>query len=144
MAATPVRRPSALLLAALTLLLAVIDGILAMIGMMVWTTYRRGNLSAAEAATFSLAGASALIGAAIVVLAAIALARHNQGLARLSSGLAWLRVAAVLIAILVLVLRLGSDAVAGTLATFGAILAIGDTLLAVFISGVAKRRTLQG
>jgi len=134
------------LLAALAGIMILVDGVLVAIGVLVWGAQRNGNLTASEAATFTLLGASAAVGAVVMLLAAIALARgrRGHGTARLASGLAWMRVAAVLIALVVIAISLGGAAIAGSFETFGAVVAVVEASLALVVTGTAVRRTSHG
>ena len=134
------------LLASLTGILVVADGGLAALGWTVWSAERRGDLSGPEAATFILLGASAVLGALVMLIALIALARGvpGHGAARTASALAWLRMAGVFIALIAITIRLGVSAIAGVLETFGAIIAVADALIALIVTGVAVRRTRHG
>jgi len=134
------------LLAALAAIMILADGLLAAIGVLVFNAQRNGNLTAPEAATFILLGASAAVGTVVMLLAAIAFARgpRGRGAARLASGLAWLRLAGVLIAIAVIAVWLGSSAIAGSFETFGAAIAAAEAALALVVTGAAVRRTNQG
>jgi hypothetical protein len=135
-----------LVLASLTGILVVADGVLAAIGWMVWSAQRRGNLSGPEAATFILVGASAAVGAVALLLALIAVTRGSRGhrAARFASALAWLRLAGVIIALIAMAIRLGISAIAGPFETFGAVVAVADALFALIVTGVAVRRTGHG
>ena len=133
-------------LASLTGILALIDGGLAAIGLLVFNAHRDGHLTAAEAATFTLLGASAAVGAAIMLLAVAALARGSRGhgLARLAAGIAWLRLAGVIIALVAIATAFGTAAIVGTFETFGALVAVADAVLALIVTGIAVRRTRHG
>jgi len=146
MTSAPIAGRGSPLLATLAGLMIVIDGALAGIGLLVLKGLRNGNLTASEAATFILLGASAAVGMVVMLLAAIAFARgpRGRGAARLASGLGGLRVAAVLIALVVIAIRLGGSALAGSFETFGAVLAVGEASLALIVTGAAVRRTGGG
>lgn len=133
-------------LASLTGILVLADAGLAALGATVWNAQRHGNLTGGEAATFMLLGASAALGAVVYLFTLIALARGAQGrgLARFVSRLAWLRTAAVIITLIAFVILIGISAIAGALETFGAVLAVLDALAAVYVTGVAVRRTSRG
>jgi hypothetical protein len=135
-----------LALASLTGVLILADGAFAAIALIVRNVYRDGNLTRTESATFILLGASALIGIVILFLALIAFARGGRGLgtAKLASALAWLRLAAVIIAIAVIAIRLGNAAVVGLFETFGALLAVGDAIVALVVASVAMGRARHG
>lgn len=135
-----------LLLAALTGILVLADGGLVGLGLMVWNAQRRGNLTGTEAATFTLLGASAAVGAVVLLLALIALARgaRGRGVARLASMLAWLRAAGVIIVLMAIAIRLGGSAIAGVFEMSGAVVAVADSVGALLVTGVAARRTRQG
>lgn len=145
-ATPPGGRRRSIALASLTGVLILVDGALLSIGLLVASGHRRGSLSGAEAATFILVGVSAAIGMAVLLLGMIAFARgsRGQGIAKLASALAWLRMAGVLIALPVIVNSLGISAIAGPFETFGAAMAVFDALIAVFVTSVAKRRTRHG
>jgi hypothetical protein len=146
MTRTPAAGRGSPLLAALTGVVILADGALVGIGVLVLQGYRNGNLTTSEAATFLLMGASAALGAVVMLLAAIAFTRGPRGcgMARLASGLAWLRVLVVLIALAVVAVRLGVSAVAGSFETFGAVIALADASFAVIVTGAAVRRTGSG
>ena len=143
-AARPPRQGS-LLLASLTGILVLADVGLAAIGLLVWNAQRRGDLTAAEAATFTLLGASAAAGAVVLLLALIALVRgpRGHGIARLAAGLAWLRLAAVIVTLAVIAIRLGGAAIAGTFATFGAVVTVAEAVIVLIVTGAALRRTVS-
>lgn len=134
------------LLATLAAIMVVADGMLVAIGVLVLNAQRDGNLTGSEAATFLLMGASAAVGAVLMLLAAIALARgdRGRGTARLASGLAWLRVLAVPVALVVIVIRLGGSALGGSFEMSGAVVALVDAFFAVVVTGAAVRRTGGG
>jgi hypothetical protein len=133
-------------LASMTGLLVLADAGLTAIGLLVWNAQRGGHLTGAEAATFILLGASAAVGVVVLALATVALARRTRGyeLARVASGLAWLRVAGVVVALAAIAIGLGLSAIAGLFQTFGAAVTLIDAFAAVFVTGVAVRRTRQG
>ena len=135
--------PDPLALAMLTGILALTDGALAGIGLVVANARRQGHLSTAEAATFLLVGASAAIGVMILLLTLIALSRgaHGHAIAQLASVLAWLRLPCVIIALPVLALSFGFAAVSGVLQTAGAAVAVADALPTLVVTGVLLRRT---
>jgi len=146
MTTPPAERGGSPVLASLTGILVLADAGLAALGVTVWNAHRHGHLTGAEAATFMLLGASAAIGAVVYLFTLIALARgtHGRGLARLASRLAWLRTAGVVIALIAFVILIGVSAIAGALETFGIVLAVLDALAAVYVTGVAVRRTRGG
>lgn len=146
MAARGTDAPRRVALASLTGVLALVDGGFAAIGLLVWNGHRTGHLSTAEAATFILFGVSAAIGAIIMALALIALARglRGRGPARLSAALAWLRLAAVIVALVAIAAAFGATAIVGALQTFGAVVAVADPILALIVTGIAVRRTRHG
>ena len=146
MAAQATDRPGRVAMASLTGILALIDGGLAAIGLLVWTAHHNGHLTAAEAATFTLLGASAAVGTVIMLLALVALARGpaGHGIARLAGGIAWLRLAGVIIALTAIATELGTAAIIGQFATFGAVVAVTDAVLALIVTGIALRRTRHG
>jgi hypothetical protein len=61
-----------------------------------------------------------------------------------ASGLAWVRVAGVVVALAAIAIGLGLSAIAGLFQTFGAAVTLIDAFAAVFVTGVAARRTRQG
>ncbi|MCU7723852.1 hypothetical protein ODJ79_09015 [Actinoplanes sp. KI2] len=133
-------------LASLTGVLALVDGGFAAIGLLVFNAHRSGHLSAAEAATFTLFGASAAVGAVVMLLAATALARgpRGHGIARVASGVAWLRLAGVIITLVAIATAFGSSAIIGMFETVGAVVAVADAVFALLITGIALRRTRHG
>jgi hypothetical protein len=146
MTSRPVERRGSPALAALTGILVLADAGLAALGATVWNAQRHGHLTGAEAATFILLGASAALGAVVYLITLIALARgaRGSGLARLASRLAWLRTAGVIITLIAFVILISISAIAGALETFGAVLAVLDSLTAAYVTGVAVRRTGRG
>jgi hypothetical protein len=143
---TPLRGSGSPLLAALAAMMIVLDGLLIGIGVLVFSAQRNGNLTASEAATFVLLGASGAVGAVVMLLATIAFARGLRGrtAARSASGLAWLRILAILIALAVIGIWLGSSALFGDFETFGAVITVVEALLALIVTGAASRRTRRG
>lgn len=133
-------------MATLTAVLILADGALAAIGVMVFTAHRDGHLTAQEAATFTVLGVSAALGTVVMLLAAIAFARGTRGraVARSASGLAWLRLAGVLIAVMVIAIQLGSTAITGYFQAFGAVMAVAEASLALIVTRAAVRRTRHG
>src|SRR4051812_2519724 len=75
----PAPRIEPLPLAILTGILAMADGGLTAIALLVANARREGDLSAAEAATFLLVGVSAAAGVIVLILALIALSRGRAG-----------------------------------------------------------------
>ncbi|GID32470.1 hypothetical protein [Paractinoplanes brasiliensis] len=140
MSSNPARRGNSAL-SALTGLMALADAGLALLGLLIWNAYRRDNLTGSEAATFTLLGVSAAVGALILLTAAIGLARHSQGATRLATALAGLRTAAVVVALAVIAIQIGGSALAGLLETTGALVALFDALIALWVTAVAARRT---
>ncbi|MDY7087735.1 MAG: hypothetical protein SYR96_21840 [Actinomycetota bacterium] len=140
MSSNPARRGNSAL-AALTGLMALADAGLALLGLLIWNAYRRDNLTGSEAATFTLLGVSAAIGTLILLTAAIGLARHSQGATRLATTLAGFRTAAIVGALAVIAIQIGSSALAGLLETTGAVVAVFDALIALWVTAVAARRT---
>jgi hypothetical protein len=138
----PVSRTGNPLLAAVAGVVALADAILAVLGVTAWWSYRDGALTAEQAAPFAVMGASAAAGAVLALLAMIALVRGRRGagLARAAVNLTWLRLGAVLIALIVVTLTAGVSA-AGA---FAMVLAVGDALGGFVVTGVAARRTRDG
>ena len=134
------------LLAALAGVMILLDGALAAIGALVWNAWRDGHLSSSEAATFTVLGVSGAVGMVVMLLAAIAFARGPRGrtAARSASGLAWLRILAVLLALAVIGIRLGGSALFGSFESFGAVFAVVEAFLALVVTGAATRRTRGG
>jgi hypothetical protein len=146
MAANPTGPGGRVALASLTGILALVDGGFAAIGLLVFNAHRTGHLSTAEAATFTLLGAGAAVGAIIMLLALIAFARgtRGHGIARITAGMAWLRLAAVIIALVAIAAAFGTTAIVGAFQTFGAAVAVADAILALIVTGIAVRRTRHG
>lgn len=140
MSRSPARRGNSAL-AALTGLMALADAGLALLGLLVWNAYRGDHLTGSEAATFTLLGVSAAIGALILLTAAFGLARNSQGITRLATTLAGLRVAAVAVALAVIAIQIGGSALAGVLETTGAVVAVFETLITLWVAAIAARRT---
>jgi hypothetical protein len=139
----PAPRIEPLPLAILTGILAMADGGLTAIALLVANARREGNLSAAEAATFLLVGVSAAAGVIVLILALIALSRGRDGraVAQLASVIAWLRLPCVIVALPVLALSFGFSALSGVLQTTGAAVAVADALPALVVTSVALRHT---
>jgi hypothetical protein len=137
---------SRLALSVLTGVLVLADGALAALGVLVWDARRRGNLTESEAATSIVLGASAAAGALLLLIALIGLARGVRGhpAAQIASVLAWLRLAVVLVAPMVVAILLGLSAVAGVLETSAVVVAVVDALIGLLVTGVAVRRTRHG
>jgi hypothetical protein len=146
MSSAPVAGRGNPLLAALTATVILLDGALVTIGVQILHGWRNGNLTTQEAATFLLVGASAAVGAMVMLLATIALVRgpRGHGTALLASGLAWTRLGAVLIALAVIAIQLGTAATDGSFQTFGAVIAVVEASLALIATSVAVRRTRRG
>ncbi|MFI7602478.1 hypothetical protein [Actinoplanes sp. NPDC049681] len=144
---TPSARPrSSIGLAALTGLLFLVEGALAAIGLLVTSGYRRGNLTGSDAATLLLVGACAAVGMVVWLLVLVALARGSRGhtIAKAASVLGWLRFAGVIVTLVVIAVALGISAVAGLTETFGAVVAVLDALIGMFLASVSERRTRHG
>jgi hypothetical protein len=133
-------------LAALTGILVLADCGLAALGWMILAAERRGDLTRPESATFILVGASAVLGAVVMLIALVALARGPSGhrAARTAAALAWLRTAGRVIALVAVTIWLGAPAIAGLLPTPGAVIALIDAVIALIVTGVAERRTRHG
>ncbi len=129
------------MLAALTALLVLADAGLVVVGLLVWNAYRRDDLTGSEAATFVLLGASAAVGVLVLLTAALGFARGEHSAARWAGVLARLRAGAVAVALVVVAIQLGATALAGLLETTGAIVAVVDAAVALWVTGVAARRT---
>jgi hypothetical protein len=134
-----VRRRAALTI--LTILLVLAEAAFVSLARLVWSEHRRGHFTTHEAATFVLLGVSAVAGAVILLLAAAAFARGRPAPARLAFSLAWLRVIAVLVTLVVFAAALGASSVAGMLPTGGALIALFDAALGVYIASAATRST---
>jgi hypothetical protein len=143
MTSSPAGRGSSLTLASLTGVLVLADACLAALGLLVWNAQRTGGLTDPEARIVVLLGASAAAGAGLLLLCLAALARggRGHGLARFASGLAWCRLATVIIAPVAVALSLGLSAVSGLPEAVGAAVAVLDALLALIVAGAAARRT---
>ncbi|GIF01585.1 hypothetical protein [Paractinoplanes rishiriensis] len=130
------------LLAVLSAILLLADAGLAALGMLVFNSHQRGNLTDDEAATFLLLGVSAAAGTVIFFLTAVAFALpRGRRVARIAAVLAWLRTAGVLIAVAATVTSFGASAIIGAFETVGLILTAADTLAALIVTGIAVRRT---
>ncbi|BEL01932.1 hypothetical protein Q0Z83_001230 [Actinoplanes sichuanensis] len=142
MTATSTNHSGNTLLAVLGIVAALADGMLAALGALAWEAYQDGAFTAAEAGPFIVMGVSGAVGAVIGLLAMIALLRggHGRGLARATCELTWLRVGAVVIALLVLALVVGVAA-AGV---FGMVLAVGDACGGLVVTRVAARQSSDG
>jgi hypothetical protein len=139
----PAPRIDPLPLAILTGILAMADGGLTAIALLVANAHRQGNLTTSEAATFILVGTSAAAGVVVLVLALVALSRGRAGrpVAQLASVLAWLRLPCVILALPVIALSFGFSALSGVLQTTGAAVAVADALPALVVTSVALRHT---
>ncbi|XVU26483.1 hypothetical protein ACQPZJ_05355 [Actinoplanes sp. CA-054009] len=139
MTTSPIRRGRSAGLAVLTGVVIAADLMLAAIG------YLAGTLNDdAKGATMVLAGVSALVGAAVLVLVAVAFAGGSARLARLAAGLMWLRLIGVLVTLTVFAFRPGYVAMAGVLAVVGVVLALVDAVSGLVVAGSARRRTTRG
>ncbi len=143
MTGPPPGRGSDLATACLTGVLILVDAGLAALGLLVWDGRQRGNLTGPKSATFILLGASAAVGAVLLLLTLVALARgrHGYGMARFAAGLAWLRVATVVLAVVAIAVTRGLPAFAGLLPAVGASVAGFDAVMALVVASVAVRRT---
>jgi hypothetical protein len=143
MSSAPVAGRRNPLLATLAAIMILADGALVAICVLILHGWRNGNLTTQEAATWLLLGASSAVGAVVMLLATIALARgpRGHGTARLASGLGWTRFLAVFVALAVIAIRLGIAAIAGSFQTFGAVTAVVTAAFTLIVTGVAVRRT---
>ncbi|GAA0488556.1 hypothetical protein Ade02nite_72460 [Paractinoplanes deccanensis] len=139
MTTSPIHRGRSAGSAVLTAVVIAGDVALAVISLLAWQLE-----GGAEAATFALAGISAVAGAVLLLFAVAGFARGAAGPARLSHALAWARFAAVLLVLTVFAVRPGPDALIGFPATFGAAVAVVDALAAVLVTRAAVRRTADG
>ena len=130
------------LLAAMMAVMVLADGVLAWLGAMAWQGHRNGMLTVGQAGPFAVMGVSAAVGALFALLAMIALLRGGRGhaLARGTLNLTWLRLGAVLVALVIVVLTVGVSA----MGILGMVLAVGDALAGFIVTGVAARRTRDG
>ncbi|GGN96449.1 hypothetical protein GCM10010112_87710 [Actinoplanes lobatus] len=142
MTAARTERPSNVLLAVMSAVVAFADGVLAVLGATAWLGYRDGGFSGAEAAPFIVMGVSAAVGGVLALLAMIAFlrGRRGQGLARALVNLAWLRLGAVVIALAVVALT-HSAATVAVFSMFGIAVAVGDAVGGLIVTGAALRRT---
>jgi hypothetical protein len=143
---SPVGRRRVVARAWLTGLLACCDvAVVAIIGL-VWAAQARGQVAAADVATFNLLGISAAVGVVIMVLAlaatiAVIRGRSGRGAAVAAWSLAWLRLVAVIVAVVAIAVVAGLGAVIGLVETFAAGLAVLDAAVAVAVAGTVRRLT---
>jgi hypothetical protein len=143
---SPVERRRVVVRAWLTGLLVCCDvAVVAIVGL-VWSAQARGQVTGAEVATLDLLGISAAVGVVILALAlaatvAVLRGRSGRGTAATAWLLAWLRLVAVLVAVVAIAVIAGLDAVIGLVETFAAGLAVLDAAVAVAVAGTARRLT---
>lgn len=144
MTAARTERGGNTLLAAVLIVVAVAEGVLVWLGWTAWQAYRGGNFTIEEAAPFCVMGGSAVAGVVLALLAVIVLlrGRRGRGLAGAAVVLARLRLGTVIVALVVVVLASSVVAsVTAMLPIFGIVLAIGDALGGLVVTGAAVRRT---
>lgn len=117
-------------LTAVTSVMALAEAGLALLDLLIWNAYRDNHVTSAEAATFTLLGASTAIGALILLIAAIGLASNDYGTVRLTTAMAGLRAAVVVVVLAVIAIQVGGSALVGLLETTGALVAVIDALIA--------------
>jgi hypothetical protein len=143
---SPVERRRVVVRAWLTGLLVCCDvAVVAIVGL-VWSAQARGQVSSADVATLDLLGISAAVGVVILAMAlaatvAVLRGRNGRGIAATAWSLAWLRLAAVLVALVAIAVVAGLGAVIGLVETFAAGLAVLDAAVAVAVAGTARRLT---
>jgi hypothetical protein len=127
------------------LLLCCDAAVVAIVGL-VWTAQARGQVAAAEVATLDLLGISAAVGVVVMagaLAATVAVSRGRSGrvAATGARALAWLRLAAVVVALAAIAVVAGLDALIGLVETFAAALAVLDAAVAVAVAGTVRRLT---
>jgi hypothetical protein len=141
---SPVERRRVVVRAWLTGLLVCCDvAVVAIVGL-VWSAQARGQVSGADVATLDLLGISAAVGVVILALAlaatiAVLRGRSGRTIAGTAWSLAWLRLVAVLVALVAIAVVAGLGAVIGLVETFAAGLAVLDAAVAVAVAGTARR-----
>jgi hypothetical protein len=141
---SPVERRRVVVRAWLTGLLVCCDvAVVAIVGL-VWSAQAHGQVSGADVATLDLLGISAAVGVVILAMALAATVtvlrgRSGRGIAATAWSLAWLRLAAVLVALVAIAVVAGLGAVIGLVETFAAGLAVLDAAVAVAVAGTARR-----
>ncbi|GIE82856.1 hypothetical protein Aph02nite_88060 [Actinoplanes philippinensis] len=130
-------------LAVLIVVAALAEGLVAGLGAMAWSDHRAGGFTTEEALPFVVAGVSAAAGVVFAVLAMIALlrGRSGRGLARAAVNLSWLRLGAVIIALATVALN---ASVTSAFPLVGMVLAVGDGIGGLVVTGAAARRTSDG
>lgn len=92
-----------------------------------------------DQAAFDLLAAGCVAGAVIAALALVAILARSRGLGGTALLLAWLRLAAVLVAVGVIAVRDGADAVIGPVETFAVAVAVIDGLAGLAAGHAANR-----
>ncbi|SNY28391.1 hypothetical protein [Paractinoplanes atraurantiacus] len=136
MTTSPIRGSRSIASAVLTAVVIAAELGLAAISYLGWTLNDN-----AKGVTFVLAGVSAVIGAALLVLVAVAFAGGSARLAGRAEGLMWLRLFGVLVTLTVFAFRPGWVAMAGAAAVVGAVIALADAAGGVVLARLALRRT---
>ncbi|MEU4157788.1 hypothetical protein [Actinoplanes sp. NPDC026670] len=146
MTATPAKRAGNAMLIIMIVVVALAECLLALLGAMAWQGRRDGGFTPEEAMPFTVMGLSAAVGVLLAMFAIVALLRgpRGQGLARVTAGLAWLRLGGVILALTVGALTFGVSAVAAAFPAFGVVLAVGDAIGGLVVAGAAVRRTRNG
>ncbi|MEV4276905.1 hypothetical protein [Actinoplanes xinjiangensis] len=146
MTAAQNRRAGNTLLVVMIVVVALAECLLALLGAMAWQGRRDGGFTPENAMPFTVMGASAAVGVLLAVSAMIALLRgpRGHGLARVTAGLAWLRLGGVILVLAVGALTFGASAVAAAFPVFGIVLAVGDAVGGLVVAGAAVRRTSGG
>jgi hypothetical protein len=119
--------------------------VVAIVGL-VWAAQARGQVAGAEVATLDLLGISAAVGVVVMIgalTATVAVLRGRSGRVAATGAwsLAWMRLAAVVVALVAIAVVAGLDAVIGLVETFAAALAVLDAAVAVVVAGTARRLT---
>jgi hypothetical protein len=130
------------------LLLCCDVAVVAIVGL-VWSAQARGQVADAGVATLDLLGVSAAVGVVVmigVLTATVAALRGRSGRVAATGAwsLAWLRLVAVIVALVAIAVVAGLGAVLGLVETFAAALAVLDAAVAVGVAGTARRLTGAG
>jgi hypothetical protein len=127
----------------LTLVLVLVDASLVTINSIMWSAYRAGDVTATEVAPFMVFAGSAALGGVVMLLAALALFRGTRGgrLAGAAVLLAGLRVAVIPVAVVIVVVTVGTSSVSGPSDIFLIVLSAFEAVVELMVARVAAART---
>jgi hypothetical protein len=127
----------------LTMVLVLVDAGLVAINSIMWSAYRDGEVTAAEVAPFVLFAGSAALGVVVMLLAAAALFRDVRGhhLAEVAVVLAGLRVVAIPVAVVAVIVTVGTSSVSGPSDIFLIVLSAFEAVVELMVARVAATRT---